>query len=416
MKSSSGKVFIQAPHHPIQGVVTLPLSKSLSTRALVLSHLSRGKITSKHLSTAQDVKDLSMILTPLSGTPSEAVILHAGEGGAVMRFALAIASISPGRWVLTGSKRLQERPIGILAQALLALGAQLHWLGKPGYLPVEVIGQTLHGKQIYMDADESSQHMSALCMIAPLIKGGLELVLNRSIVSGPYLDMTLSLLRSAGIPIKIDGSAIRVEESPFQALHLEIESDWSAAAFMYAACALSPGGNIFLPGLKTFSLQGDRRCADFFKSLGVLTLEEDRGIRIIQTAQVANIEADLCDYPDLLPALAVTAAGLGIHAKFTGLSHLRIKESNRLDTVTRNLQCCGYECVQHADALEVSGASHPQASAGISAYSDHRIAMSFAMLSIPMGSIEIHGHESVSKSWPGFWKCLQELGWKINPE
>ncbi len=402
-----------APTHPLSGRVALPLSKSMSTRMLVLAHLGQGRIKHGILADNQDVRDLGEILDILSR--EETAILDAGDGGAVLRFAMAVAAITPGLWRFTGSERLHERPVGILVEALRECGADIQFQDRQGYLPLRIRGGKCSGGKVKVDAGESSQHISSLCLVAPFFQQGLELHMQGEAVSEPYIRMTLEMMEKAGYRVSRNDKVIQIKSGIPGEVHFDIEPDWSAAAFMYSACALSPGSRLFMPGLSQHSVQGDRRCASLFKALGVLTRFEEDGALIWHEPSISELRADLRDCPDLMPALAVAAAGRLAPAWLSGLSHLRIKESDRLQTVCDNLQLCGFEVEVGDDAIRIAGQARPASMVQLSAWNDHRIAMAFAILSLKMEYMVVKGAQVVDKSWPGFWQNLGSLGWKTGP-
>lgn len=376
--------------------------------------LSGGLLKSQGLSSASDVQYMQGILSSLS--IGSGGLLDAGESGAVARFCLPLAAITAGEWVLDGSPRLRERPVGPLFDALRSLGARIFWINQPGYLPVKVVGGNLEGDRITLEASGSSQYASALAMIAPLLKNGLTIELKGDAVSLPYLDLTLAMLSSLGINAKRTGALVRIELGSYPSAVIDVEPDWSAAAFIYAAVALRPGSEILLPGLNAVSAQGDSIIAELFRPLGVETSQLSNGtfIRHYKPDSEADIDLDIKDTPDLFPALAVTAAMLHRRAIFRGIPHLKIKESDRISAVAGLLGQFGYEVTEGPDFLRISENAPVAFSPIIDPQNDHRLAMAFSLMSL-RNDLMINNSGCVEKSWPGYWEALASLGFRISP-
>ncbi|MBE0641122.1 MAG: hypothetical protein IH599_03750, partial [Bacteroidales bacterium] len=290
----------------------------------------------------------------------------------------------------------------------------LNYAGRAGYLPVRTQGHPLRGGRASLDASISSQFASGLAMIAPLMDQGLSLELGGNPVSLPYLDLTLSMLTRLGMKAVRNGTQVRVEQGEYPDSMIHVEPDWSAAAFIYAAVALSPGAQVRIPGLSLDSAQGDKQAANVFAPLGVNTSSLDDGIMIRQQDMASEepMEADLRDSPDLLPALAVAAAMLERKALFHGMAHLRVKESDRIDAVLSLLRQCGYQASAGPDWLSVQGNTPGHCDPVIDPRNDHRLAMAFSLLCF-RNEVSISNAGCVEKSWPDFWDSLSSLGFRI---
>lgn len=405
----------------LQGTFHLPASKSISARALVLAALS-GTPQPGNLSDCDDTRVLRKALKTVSGE----VDIHAA--GTAMRFSTACLATTPGvDCLITGTQRMQQRPIAILVDALQSLGADIRYAGAIGFPPLHVRGKTLDGGKVSLPADISSQYISALLMISPTLRGGLVLQLQGEIASRPYIDMTLSLMREFGAnACWTDAQTLRVEEGNYHALpSFTVEPDWSAASYAYELVALSPDSNarLTLPGLHFPSLQGDSIVAELFRNLGVHTLYDSKGV-VLQKADLPHHEpvweVDFSQFPDLAQTLVVTCVMLDKPFRFTGLQSLRIKETDRVEALACEFQKLGFPLTTEPSAIsyEPKGkpSSRPSSPPSISTYEDHRMAMSFAPAAWQFPHLKIEHPEVVTKSFPSFWRELQGLGASsINP-
>ncbi|MEZ5014688.1 MAG: hypothetical protein R2794_10395 [Chitinophagales bacterium] len=308
-----------------------------------------------------------------------------------------------------------QRPIHILVDALRTLGADIQYTGAEGYPPLHIRGKKLKGGTISVRADISSQYISALMMIAPYVENGLHIVLEGKISSGPYIEMTLALMRAMGAQAVLEGEHIRIEPTPYIAKDMQVESDWSAASYYFSCCALSPGSTIRLRGLFHYSLQGDSVLPDLYASLGVESHYVDDTWTLRHTGdRVAVFEKDFSDCPDLAQTVIVSCAALGIEAKCTGLESLRIKETDRTAALQNELAKYNVDFFADGDAWHVKGKAEKVNDVHIQTYDDHRMAMAFAPLSISMGSIVLLDPDVVRKSYPSFWKDLALLGFRMD--
>ncbi|HPS50440.1 MAG TPA: 3-phosphoshikimate 1-carboxyvinyltransferase [Bacteroidales bacterium] len=406
----------------LHGVIPLPASKSISNRLLIIQELCGKPFGISNLSEADDTLLLSGLLREMEhAKPGKQVLsLDTANAGTVMRFLTALLSSRPGRWMLTGSDRMKQRPVGGLVDALISLGAVIDYLGKPGYPPLLVKGTTLKGGTVAIDAGVSSQFISALLMIAPGIPGGLTIKLKGDVVSSPYLKMTIDLMEHFGIRIKSQQNQIRVHPGAYQPKPFTVPADWSAAAFWYEAVAFSARGDLELPGLVPGALQGDAVLAEIYRNFGVHTEFSASGARLTrEPVKIDGFYFDFTDYPDIAQAVIATRVGLGIRGRFEGLKSLQIKETDRLRAIKSEIEKLGFECNITARgealaAMEISPSRHKTIAQPVfETFGDHRMAMSLAPFAMQLGSVRIQNPDVVVKSYPRFWEHLKMTGFQI---
>ena len=400
--------------HLLQATISLPSSKSICNRALIIAALSGKQTLLQNLSDCDDTRVLVRALR------SEAEVIDIMAAGTAMRFSTAYFSATPGTHIVTGTERMRQRPIGVLVEALRKLGADIEYVDAEGFPPLRIQGKPLKGGCISLPAHVSSQYISALLMIGPTLAEGLCLHLEGTIISRPYIDMTLSLMRQFGAQAEwTDDATIRVSPQPYRPLQVfSVESDWSAASYWYELVALSPdpAARIVLPYLFQNSLQGDSRIQDFFRPLGVHTEFTPEGVVLtkMQTAAPATLRLDLSEQPDLAQTLVVTCAMLRQPFHFTGLQTLKIKETDRITALRTELKKMGI-LVSEAHDSELfcsdfgATALPPNAFVSIDTYDDHRMAMAFAPCALRYPALRINHPEVVSKSYPAFWQHLESL-------
>jgi 3-phosphoshikimate 1-carboxyvinyltransferase len=408
---------ITHPGTKISAAITLPASKSISNRALILNAVSNNIHTLHNLSEADDTVIMQRALAFHTGK------IDLKNAGTCMRFLTAYIAATPGSEVtLNCDPRMELRPVSQLVNALRQLGADITYLHKDGFPPLRISGQKLTGATLAIDASVSSQFISAMMMIAPLCKGGLTLELTGRISSRPYIDMTARMMTQFGLDVEVSYPKIRIAalaDTILQPLSYTIEPDWSAAGYWYEIAALSTDAEIQLADLHTNSLQGDSIIAQHMEYFGVRTEEAASGIIIRKgdplPAQEIVHSFNLYHAPDMAPALAVTAAATGIETLLTGLDNLAIKESNRLEGIASELTRCGFGVTAypaalhiHADEIEKSTQNAP-----IRTYGDHRMAMAFAPLALLFPGIIIEEPAVVDKSYPRFWNDLQKAGFDL---
>ena len=403
------KLTIKAETKIINGEVNLTASKSESNRVLIIRALCEKHFPIYNLAAAKDTETMINLLA------EEKTTKDVGPAGTTMRFLTAFYANTPGKWVLTGSERMRNRPIAILVDALETLGAKIKYLEKEGCPPLEIEGGNLKGGKISIDGSVSSQYLSALLLIAPTLPGGLEMELTGKIASIPYLKMTLTLIAEFGAKYSFENNIIKIEEGKYQAKEFTVEADWSAASYWYQIAALADEANITLKGLKEVSLQGDSAIVDMFKNFGVQSTFEGTQVTLEKTnsATADSFDYDFSDCPDVAQTLAATIAGLNIKGHFKGLESLRIKETDRIAAIKKELEKFGASIdILPNDELKVNNGSMHSFNGIIETYDDHRVAMSIAPLCLKVDSIEIEEPNVVAKSYPNFWKDLAGKGLK----
>lgn len=401
----------------IHATINLTGSKSESNRALIIAALSKGMVTAKNLSDAADTVVLNNILVGLStASTEERRTVDVGHAGTAMRFLTAFLSTIPEQFTLTGSKRMQERPIGILVDALKSLGADISYEKNEGYPPLLINGGlTNTPSEVSIRGNVSSQYLSALLIIAPTLPNGLSLNITGGLTSRPYLEMTLNMLASAGIAHSWEGDTIHIKHQVHQSATLVVEPDWSAASYWYSIAALADKADITLPNLREESLQGDSEIQQIMIPLGVATSRTKDGIQLVSAAeQAVTTVLNLKDCPDLAQTIIVCAAAKGLNLAFTGLETLKIKETNRVLALQTELAKIGVTLNEDNEVytLDCSGLHFPE-KISIATYDDHRMAMAFAPLSLLIKAVEIEDYQVVEKSYPDFWKDLQKAGFTV---
>jgi len=400
----------------IRGSIHLPASKSLANRLLILQALRKEPLDVSETEEADDIQVLRNALSLCKEIKKGE--LQIGHAGTAMRFLTAYLAQSDGEWILSGSDRMHERPIAVLVNALRELGADIHYLQQEGFPPLQIYGKSLRGGTLLLPASFSSQYISALLLIAPFLKGGLQLQLSGTPVSKPYIDMTLAILERAGASVLWQDELLRVKEGFMEdaARMTSIEADWTAASYYFAICALSPGSEIRLKGLDPNSLQGDAVLPQLFAPLGVAAEWEQADLVLKhRVSGIKQFNGNFVDCPDLAQTCMTTCLGLGISGRFEGLQTLKIKETDRIQAMHNELQKFGLSCRTGADFLEFDA---PQSGSlekpVIHTYSDHRMAMAFAPLGLKYPGLCIKNEEVVSKSYPAFWEHLISLGFNVN--
>ena len=406
------KYVISAPGNSITGQIRIPASKSKSNRMLIIRSLAGSDVPLKNLSESDDTLVLSEALN------KEKAVMDIGHAGTSMRFLTAYLCTRTGEFTLTGSQRMKQRPIGPLVDALKQIGARISYVEKAGFPPLHIRGGGMTGGSIEIDAGISSQFISALMMIGPLLEGGLTIRLNGHVVSATYIEMTLSLMKACGAEAAFDGRQIRIMEGTYALEEFRVESDWSGASYWFQVAALLPGSVIKLPFLTHNSIQGDAALVRIFKVLGIDSIFDEKGLQIKARKSIlpAFFTYDFTGCPDLVQTLAATLCALEVPFRFTGTVTLRVKETDRIAALQAELGKLGY--VLKADPggkwLEWDGSrSDPEKDPCIQTYHDHRMAMAFAPLAVRLGKISIEDPGVVSKSYPGFWKDLEKAGFGV---
>jgi 3-phosphoshikimate 1-carboxyvinyltransferase len=392
----------------LKGAITLPPSKSISNRLLIIKAICRKDFEIQNISNSSDTKGLQNILQ----SPSK--IIDAGDAGTAYRFLTAYLCLTEGEKILTGSERMKKRPVGALVNALKEIGAHIEFTESENYPPLIIHGGNIKGGEISVDASISSQFISALLLIAPALKDGLKLHLYGSKVSEPYIDMTLKLMAEFGIKFEKNIDSITVSPQQYQVKDIEVESDWSSAAFFYQMAALADNRlELRLKGLKKSSIQGDKIIADLIYYFRVDTTYEEGGILLTKGKEhIPKLRFNFSSYPDLVPSLLVTCAATGVKTEVWGIDHLRIKETDRIAALQKELGKTGVRFYEQEGNFICEGKMHP-ADYLINTYNDHRMAMAFAPLAVLFGKIDIENADVVKKSYPLFWDDLRSLGFEV---
>lgn len=411
---------VKAPEG-IEAEVVLPASKSISNRALVIYALAGGKELPANLS---DCDDTEVMINALNNMPD---IIDIKGAGTSMRFMTAYLSTQNGSHLITGTERMKHRPIGVLVDALRYVGADIQYVGEYGFPPLRIQGKKLRGGVLEIPGNVSSQYISALLMIGPMLDNGLELKIKGCIISRPYIDLTLWMMNEFGAEAEwTDVDTIKVTPKPYKPREYTIENDWSAASYWYEIMALSGRGDdeIILAGLIDGSKQGDSIARYIFSLLGVKTyFDEVNGMQIVRLRNsgrcVTQLNYDFLNAPDLAQTVVACCIGRGVHFHFSGLQTLKIKETDRIEALKTELRKLGY-VIRDINGSELiwdgercTPVNSDLSEIAIDTYDDHRMALSFAPLACVMPSIRINNPNVVTKSYPHFWDELKKTGFNI---
>lgn len=398
--------------------IDLPASKSISNRALIIHALSHGDIMPRNLS---DCDDTEVMLKALRDMPE---VIDIKAAGTAMRFLTAFLAVEGKEHVITGTERMKHRPIGTLVDALRYLGADIAYEGEEGFPPLRIKGKPLNGGQLEIRGDISSQYISALLMIGPVLRNGLELKMTGNIISRPYIDLTLWMMREFGADADwSEVDTVTVKPKPYTQHDYFIESDWSAASYWYEILALTedPESTFFLNGLMDGSKQGDSVVRYIFSLLGVKSAFHDKAENVPTTVKLRKVNTrmprldyDFVSSPDLAQTVTVACTMLGIPFRFTGLASLKIKETDRIEALKQELLKLGYVLRdENDDTLIWNGERCTPSLEPIDTYEDHRMAMAFAPAAIKFPGLRINNPCVVSKSYPSFWDSLRSIGFTI---
>lgn len=407
-------ILLTKPDSSILGEIALPTSKSISNRALIINALSYSPYPVKNLSDCDDSVAMNRVLQSNSNR------FDIGHAGTAMRFLTAYLSKIVGEWHLTGSERMQQRPISILVDALRKMGAQIEYTGEEGFPPLKITGTALKSGTIELDGSISSQYISALLMIAPTVPGGLTLRLKNKITSRSYIEMTLQLMRKFGIGFQWKGNDIRIDEQSYRPIPYSVEADWSGASYWYAMAALSDSCDIYLKGLNLNSMQGDAALAGWFEAyFGIRSRQDGDSVRLTKSKAVdlKKFHLDFIENPDLAQTLVVLSVMKNLSFHFTGLRTLKIKETDRIAALKNECLKLGAVLTEPAEGeLSWDGIFHAslqQEEPVISTYDDHRMALAFAQVALAKGSVRIEDAMVVTKSYPSFYEDLGKVGFTI---
>ena len=387
-------------------------SKSESNRLIILNSIYEN-LNIDNLSNSDD----TVVLCKYVNNLENYIDIH--HAGTAMRFLTALLSIQKNKeFVITGSKRMKQRPIEILVDALNNLGADISYKDKTGFPPLLIKGKEIVGGEISLSSDTSSQYISALMLIAPILKNGLSINLKGQITSKPYLDMTLAILKKTGIKCCFENNIISIEPSSrIHDVSISVESDWSSVSYFYSIVALSKDSELDIGTFYESSIQGDIKLTEIYTKLGVETKFIKSSSRILlkkinDFVKPDHIDLDLTDNPDIAQTIAVTCFGLGISCDLVGLHTLKIKETDRLKALKIELSKLGAEVKITNNSFHLASSFSINTNISIQTYNDHRMAMAFAPLAL-LTSITINNPEVVSKSYKDFWKDLKSLSFKL---
>lgn len=397
---------LKLSHHkkPIQGTIQITGSKSESNRLLILQQFFKN-LKIENLGNSDDAQYMQKAL---ASNEVEVDISHAGTA---MRFLTSFFSVYEGReTILTGSKRMKERPIKILVDALRSLGADISYVENEGYPPIKIIGRKLTENKVKINGGVSSQYISSLLLIAPSLENGLELEFEGKITSVPYINMTLGLLSELGIENSWEENTVKVAATKsIKDTTAVVESDWSSASYYFSLASLSEGATITLKSYKESSLQGDSSLIGFYRELGVSTSFDENSITLQKNlACKSHVEFDLASAPDIAQTIAVTCFGMGVSCDLTGLHTLKIKETDRLEALKSELTKLGAEIEVTDKSLHLKLSTKIHSDVLIKTFDDHRMAMAFAPLLLKT-AIEIEDANVVSKSYPDFWRDIETI-------
>lgn len=390
--------------------IQLPASKSESNRALTIAAYGGFAPDIQNLSESSDTQLLKRVFEDLG--KSETVDVQ--DCGTAARFMLTFLACHEGHWLLTGTERMQQRPMQDLIVALRDLGADIQCLGNDGFLPVVIESKTFRGGKVAVDVTRSSQFASSLLLAAPMWPDGLELELKGEQNSMPYIEMTINVMRHFGANVERKERKVVVEPKPYRPTPFVVEPDWSAASYWYEIASLSDECDILLKDLSLQSLQGDAKMAKMAEQLGVQTIAEKAGLRLKKIPLATeNLFFNFSDSPDLFPAVVAACAGLELEVHFSGVKNLSSKESDRVEAMKTELSKLGVQLVkisenelkllpsvlQNIDCKDLK----------FNAYNDHRIAMALTPLCLKLGSVGVDHPEVVAKSYPGFWTDFSSI-------
>jgi 3-phosphoshikimate 1-carboxyvinyltransferase len=404
-------VKISHPTKKINARIRIPGSKSESNRALILNALTGNRLQIEGLSTARDTQRLIQLLN------SDAETIDVLDAGTSMRFLTAYYCAANQHKIITGTARMQQRPIAPLVTALQELGFDIRYLGQEGFPPLEIVPVNMDNiaHEAFIEGNVSSQFITALLLIAPFLPKGINLKFTTGLTSKPYIEMTLKMLTHFGVEHHWAHHAISIQNTKLNDRAYEVSADWSSASYWYSIAFLADEAEIFLEGLRNDWSQGDQVMADWMKRFGVTTEFSTEGalLRKIKVDYPKIIKINFKDNPDLAQTFAGIFAAGGVYGTFSGIESLKIKETDRVAALKSELNKMNihFEYSDMYEFYQLKGELHLPTSP-IQTYHDHRMAMSFAPLGL-LGPIEIENPEVVNKSYPGFWEDLVKAGFKI---
>jgi 3-phosphoshikimate 1-carboxyvinyltransferase len=412
---------IYSPNKNIRGEITLSGSKSISNRVLLIKALCHQKFEIFNLSESDDTSSMEQLIHSNEET------LDAHHAGTTFRFLTAYLAIKSEKHILTGSDRMKQRPVKALVDALNYLGANIEYVEKEGFPPLRILPSSgLWKNEISLPADISSQYISALLLIAPVLAHGLKIHLEGEIVSRPYIEMTIGIMSYFGVSVDWEDKTISIRHQQYIPRDFHVEADWSAASYYYTIAGLSETADIILKGLHVDSLQGDSAISEIGNFFGIKSVFGDHQVRLLKRKELnppEHFEYNFIKVPDIAQSISVLCGGLGTHGLFTGLQTLRIKETDRIAALQQEhakiqvylnkmpakfskKTAIEYYMQEGKATADLTGIPE------IDTYNDHRMAMAFAPLGL-LFPIKINDPEVISKSYTGFWKDLISLGFEI---
>lgn len=416
------------PGRKIEAEIRLPGSKSITHRALMMASLARGESEIANALAAEDTLLTATALRQLGAAidwgegrvvvrpppqrwqqPTTAIFL--GNSGTSMRLLLSLAATGRGRFVLDGTPRLRERPVGPVLDALETLGPSCRCLTRPGYPPIEMISSGLSGGEVLVDARQSSQFLSSLLIAAPCARGEVRISWREPIASPPYVTLTLEMMAQAGIHCRWTAANQITIPAPqdYSPVPWLVEGDSSSASYFWAAAALT-GGKVHTGPLSRDSRQGDVRLLEVLAGMGCGVRWERGGVTVTGPDCLLPVALDMNAMPDMVPTVAVLAAFAQGRSEIRNVAHLRVKESDRLQAVATELSRFAVPIEEYQDGLIIRGGTVRPPHSSIEVYDDHRIAMAFALMGLRVEGVEIGGAEAVAKSFPTFWELFENLG------
>lgn len=415
------------PVSSVKAKIRLPGSKSVTHRAFLMAALADGKSEIQNPLVAEDTEltakalrqlgvsidwqdEKALVVSPKKRWEKPSAPIFLGNSGTSMRLLPALAATGSGSFVFDGTPRLRERPLGPILEALGGLGVKYRCLNEPGYPPVEIISEGLGSGRVVVDARQSSQFLSALLIASPCARGEIRVGWMEPIASFPYVALTLAMMEELGIEYRRLSSNEVLIPAPqsYRAFSYTVEGDCSSASYFWAAAALK-GGEVYTYPISPSSSQGDCRLLDVLKEMGCRVEWDDNGVRIQGTGSLKPVDLDMNKMPDMVPTLAVLAACASGQSRIRNVAHLRVKESDRLSVVAKELSKFGVPVEELSDGLVIEGGKILTPKEAIEAHDDHRIAMAFALLGLCIEGVEINGAEAVAKSFPTFWEAFERL-------
>lgn len=402
----------------VDGVIDLPASKSITNRVMIISELAKEKVFISGIAEAHDSVNLSANLSVIrknTGSP-QVITIDVGAAGTNMRFLTSFLAVADGEFIITGTKRMLCRPIAPLVDALKKLGAEISYEKEIGFPPLRIKGKKLYGGSVEIDSSISSQFISSLMMIGSKLSKGLTIVLKGNAVSKSYIKMTARLMKQFGVDVNIVADRIIIPKGKyFYKGNFVVEKDWSAASYWFAIAALAGKSHILLKNLKPDSIQGDAVLPELYSRLGVTSVATSKGLLLTKTQGFVLPDSFLynfTDCPDIAQTLIATVAGMKLKGLFSGLKTLRIKETDRISAMIKELSKMNVICSFSDDSIAIQP-SVLNVKSAVNTYHDHRMAMCLAPLALKADVVRINNPDVVIKSYPAFWDDLKKIGFNL---